>query len=251
LYSSVTRIDVLGGAFKLNSSYSGIGFGSSTMVENLTIANGFFDCTLVTAGDCFRANTVTIEKGSTSVITGRTKAVNHTGWNIREGANLYFEYLSTSEREDKLVGHTMIHLGSILLPVASVHALTIRRLDGTDNDDNEEREFVFDGNRAQGCAFSVGSVGNYGIGFSSNSGAVVGRLHHDSNTSFDASIEGDNFFSTVDYVRPTTTPRATKTPGLTRTGQFTAGVDYRRSPRCFLWTVGLFTFPDEGWFLRS
>jgi hypothetical protein len=111
------------------------------------------------------------------------------GWDISESGNLYFEYLSTSGRESNFAGQSLLHLGSIALPYRGVYALTVQKVGhpGTIS-------VFFDGSRAHGCAFSVGSVGNYTINFTSGLGVSSGRLEHDGIFLFAADVLGDNFF---------------------------------------------------------
>jgi hypothetical protein len=93
----------------------------------------------------------------------------------------------------------------------------------------------FNGTRAQGFAFSVGSIGGYSIDFKSLLPGVVGRLRHDESFSFDAALPEDNFFPITDDVlfatptptptptpRPSTTPTPTPTPVPTDTSRFVA-----------------------------
>jgi hypothetical protein len=127
VWTIVHHIDLINGSFTLSSSWQGVGTDSGS----ITVLNGFFDCSA--AAECFSASAVRIGNGSTAIVSGVQKVVSFTGWEIAEGANLCFEYLSTSTREEHLTGHTMIHLGSIFLPYPAVYALEIQKLDGEDN----------------------------------------------------------------------------------------------------------------------
>jgi hypothetical protein len=183
----------MNGSFTLNCSQAGVGFGASKSVPSLAIQGGIFDC--IAASVCFSATSVTIGNGSTVVITGQQSVVTSSGWDISSQATLNFEYLSGSSVEANLTGLALIHAGSVLLPYSGLYALRIERLDGS----GDVREIVFNGTRASGCAFSVGSVGSYAIYFESVLPGVIGRLHHIEIFSFDAAVLGDNFFSVANY----------------------------------------------------
>jgi hypothetical protein len=201
--SKVTRIEVTDGLLTLNSSRSGIGFGSSTsVVDVLRILNGVFDCTGVTASACFAATAVQFGAGSTSVITRQENVVSSAGWAISGSANLYFEYISTSSREVNLVQRPMIHVKLVTLPFPTTYAMAVHKIDANGNDAEFEREVTLDWTRAQGFAFSVREIGNYSISFTIASSGVVGRLHHDWDFVFGAEVQGDNFFLTADYAMP-------------------------------------------------
>jgi hypothetical protein len=173
---------------------------------------GVFDCRRVSSSHCFRATAVSIQNLS-SVITGKENVVSLSGWSIPAQARLYFEYVAASAQE-AFVGIPMILMELVNLPYPAVYALTVQTPAG-----HIEREVIFDRGRAQGCAFSVGSMGDYYILFRSQTPGVVGRLHHNYTYPFGADLSGDNFFSVADYLLlptiGTDTPTATATPPAT------------------------------------
>jgi hypothetical protein len=159
---------------------------------------------------------VTIGNGSTVVITAQQALVSTTGWAFSDRANLHFEHLSDSAKETKLAGVPVIHIGSLFLPYSALYALIIERRDANGNPGGFEREVIFNGTRANGLAFSVGSLGNYSISFRSVLPGVVGRLHHNESFAFNADLLGDNFFSFAEYLLlptlPTESHTATESP---------------------------------------
>jgi hypothetical protein len=108
------------------------------------------------------------------------------------------------------------------LAIAAVYRLSIRWEGG--NDGGFERELIFDGTRSRGCAFSVGSVGNYSIFFSSAAPPLRGQLEHDRLFSFVAADPYDTLYSAVplyfatESVPASATALATPTSTATRPG---------------------------------
>jgi hypothetical protein len=207
---SVGSLGELGGnVLTLASPAAGIGG-----IASLAIAGGVFDCTGVTGGACLSASTVRIGAGSTVAITGRPTVVDSADCVIASGADVYFEYLGDSQKE-QLMGRALIHVGSISLPSAGVYTLRISKVDANGAGGVFEREVTFNKTRAQGCAFSVGSVGYYNISFRSN--AFNGNLQHDRSYVFAASAVGDNLIALADHI-PLATP--SHTPPKTPSGSF-------------------------------
>jgi hypothetical protein len=211
--ATVSSIEVAGGALTLNSSGAGIGAGSS--LGRLTIHNGAFDCTAVTAGACLSGSAVVIGTGSSVVIAGSETVLGSPNTTIEEDAEAYFQYVGNSS-EEQFEGIPMIHVGSILLPYPTLYALTIG------DDGGFEREIIFDGNRFQGGAFSVPSIGKYSLAFRSVGPGVNGILHHNASGSFGATRLGDNFYSIADYT-------LLSTPNPTPTSQFVASAAFPAS----------------------
>jgi hypothetical protein len=221
--SSVGRIDIVSGIFALNSPHSGIGFGWSTAVENVTIEGGVFDCTGVTGSACFSGNKVRVGNGSTIVTTGKPTFVSGSAWEISDAVDLFVEYTLNSTREDNITGHRFLHVGSFALPADGAYAVEIARVDGTQKSEGAPiRALFIDWPEIQSFGFSVDSPGNYSILFNGPVGGFVGYLEHDGIQSFGADVRGDNFFSTVGYVSlpPTVpqTPVPTGTPVATGVG---------------------------------
>jgi hypothetical protein len=84
-----------------------------------------------------------------------------------------------------------------------------------------ERQVTFNASRSPGCAFTVGSVGNYSIAFNSISPPSSGRLGHDGIPLFSASGPYDNWYSAAPLYFPTDSPHATATSSRTPTGSRT------------------------------
>jgi hypothetical protein len=225
--STVQNLTIVGGTIIIGSSYSGIGSGPATSIggssiDNLTIHGGFFDCHALTSGVCFNASLLTFAGGSTMAITsGRTMTASSSpfGWQIIGLPNLYFEYLSNSSDEG-LTSIPLIHLESIELTSEAVYYLTISRIAG--NEPGFEREVIFNGLRARGCAFSVGSPGNYSILIRSTEPEFRGRLVHDGIPSFLVSESSDSFYSRVGVIHLAQTPRPTPPSSPTETDGFTS-----------------------------
>jgi hypothetical protein len=105
----------------------------------------------------------------------------------------------------------ILHLDSIPFPYATIYRLTIHRSE--ESDSPTERELIFDSGRSRGCAFTVGSIGNYSIFFSSISPESSGQLRHDGVATFFAAGGFDNFYSNVQVlVQPTASQAMTRTP---------------------------------------
>jgi hypothetical protein len=135
--------------------------------------------------------------------------------------SLYFEYMSNSSLEG-LTGAPILHLASTSLAISTLYRLSIWRED--ESGGRLERDLIFDGSRSQGCAFTVGSVGNYSIFFNSISPRLSGQLLHDGLFSFFAAGGWDNLYSAVPFYSPegsaprSTIPRtvtSSETPPLT------------------------------------
>jgi hypothetical protein len=212
--SPVSRIDVIDGSFTLNSLYSGIGLGPSASVDSLTIRSGFFDCSAVTSKACFDAESVTFANGSAVVVSGFGTVVHSTSSGVSGSPNVYFEYLSASSAEESLK-MPLLHLESISLPHPTIYRLTIRR-SALDDPGEEVQQIAFNKSRSRGCAFSVGSVGNYSIRFTSELPRLQGLLHHNGDFDFSADAERDTLYLNVDYL-----PDATLPPTSSSTAQFT------------------------------
>jgi hypothetical protein len=127
--------------------------------------------------------------------------------------SLYFEYLRVYFDEplpELIAGVPILHLAPLMDLVKTVYTFTIRR----DSDDGAEfeRQVVFNAS-SQGCAFTVGDVGNYSVAFESVSPPLSGQLGHgDAITSFSVTDEADNIYWTVPYWFATESPAATATP---------------------------------------
>jgi hypothetical protein len=217
--STVAKLSILGGHITLKSSHSGIGFGPSTAVDQLTIANAFFDCSAVTSAACFNASSLTFAEGSVMAITNRPTVAGSAGWQIIGVPSLYFEYLSISSGEG-LTSIPLIHLESIELPSRAVSVLTIKQMDGPEP--VFEREVVFNALGSRGCAFSVGSIANYSILIRSTEPELNGRLVHDGIPSFSASGPSDTVYSNVQLFYASHTPKQSLHASPTATGLFTS-----------------------------
>jgi hypothetical protein len=101
----------------------------------------------------------------------------------------------------------LIHLESIELTSAAVYYLTISRIDG--NEPGFEREVIFNGIRARGCAFSVRSPGNYSILIRSTEPESRGRLVHDGIPSFSVSELSDSFYTSANVIHLAQSPGPT------------------------------------------
>jgi hypothetical protein len=144
------------------------------------------------------------------VITGYRKIGSSSSWGISGNPDLYFEYVSSSEKEE-LTALELLHLRNISLPYPAIYALMVRESAG-----EFARTVIFNKDQSTGCAFSVPDVGNYSISFESVSPGVVGLLHFDGNVLFSVNESGDNIYDTVDFIL-SPTPSVTRTPTLSAT----------------------------------
>jgi hypothetical protein len=159
------------------------------------IGDGFFDCSALENKPCFNVNSLTLNNGSITVITNSTQiGPSFQTVNIVGNAELYFEYLSESSKEE-FTGIPLIHLDSISLPSVSLYKLMIEEIKG-----KHEREIIFDAGRLQGCGFSVESVGNYSISVESDPSEWKGHLVHNESLVFSVNGSWDNFYSDVSFV---------------------------------------------------
>jgi hypothetical protein len=183
--------------------------------------NGFFDCSALNDTFCFNSSSLTFQDGDVRAITNYRTVGASSSSAISGFPSLYFEYVSNSSVEG-LVGLPIVHLESISLYIAAIYGLSIRRDGG--NDGGFERELVFDRTRSRGCAFTVGSVGNYSIFFSSASPPLRGRLWHDGLFSFFAGDPYHDLYSAVPFYFSTesasslATPTSSATPPSTPSG---------------------------------
>jgi hypothetical protein len=218
--STVQSLTVSGGTITLNGSHSGIGSGTSatsgwSSLDRLTVTQGFFDCSALISISCFNARSHTFATGSIVAVTSSRTITASSAWQITGSPNLYFEYLSDSSQEG-LSSIPLIHLPSIQVPYRTIYVLTIHRIVG--NSAQFEREVEFNASRSRGCAFSVSSIGEYSILFSSAEPEMSGYLVHDGIGFFAATKRSDNLYSSVQLSYPTNTPprsRATDSPSPT------------------------------------
>jgi hypothetical protein len=200
---------ILNGSFYLQGSpgYPGIDTG-----DNLTIVNGFFDCSTIDSSFCFNSSALTFQNGSATAITNYSTVGPSFQSLISGSSSLYFEYLSDSSQE-WLSGLPMLHLKSISFFYSTIYALTIRQ-EG-ESDIRFERELIFNASRSRGCAFTVGGIGNYSIFYNSTSPPSQGRLGHDGLLFFSVSGPYDNVYSAVPVSFGTATSSETiaVTPG--------------------------------------
>jgi hypothetical protein len=139
-------------------------------------------------------------------------------------------------------------VGSILFPAPARYALTIEKVGENDTDRAFERELILDKSRFEGCAFSVRSVGNYSLSFRRGEPGedVVIRLHHNGSLSFNADVQGDNFFPSADLLVPTLTPA---TSAMATTSFTTPFGRYHPGKMCV--TVGSFHIMMSSILLRD
>jgi hypothetical protein len=90
---------------------------------------------------------------------------------ISERAELYFEYVGNSASEGAL-SPLLLHLISTDLPGSTPYLLTVQKV----SDSEGVRTVLFNRTRAQGCAFTVPSVGTYELFFDSVPPGSRGRL---------------------------------------------------------------------------
>jgi hypothetical protein len=109
----------------------------------------------------------------------------------------------------------MLHLKSISFFYSTIYTLTIRQ-EG-ESGIGFERELIFNASHSQGCAFTVGGIGNYSIFFNSSSPPSQGRLGHDGLLFFSVFGPYDHVYSAVPVSFGTTTSSETiaVTPGMT------------------------------------
>jgi hypothetical protein len=203
--STVSQLVITNGSFRVrtSSAYSGIGSGPfSSSQDTVTIVNGLFDCSALHSSSCFNSSSLTFQDGSTKAVTDYLTVGPSTRSTVRGSGSLHFEYLSASTPE-LMEGVPMLHLDSISLPYPTFYTLKI--MEEVANGVGFERELLFDSSHSRGCAFTVGSVGNYNIFFSSSSPESSGRLGHDGIVSFFAASPSDNFFSNIHSVFQTPT----------------------------------------------
>jgi hypothetical protein len=155
---SVGTMSIMNGSLRFVATAPGPGI---TAIGPVTIWNGVFDCTsLMIDVDCFSAP-LTFANGSTTVIAKSGKVLAPAaGAQALGSSELHFEYLADSV-EENVTGVPLIHLGSIPVPVRTLYILNITGID--DDTQDFSREVVFDATLVQGCAFSVGPLGNYTI----------------------------------------------------------------------------------------
>jgi hypothetical protein len=207
---SVGTMSIMNGSLKFVATASGPGI---TAIGPVTIWNGVFDCTALMIGvDCFSAP-LTFANGSTTVIAKSGKVLAPaSGARALGSSELHFEYLASSV-EENLTGVPLIHLGSIPVPVRTRYLLNITGID--EDTQNFSREVVFDAGRVQGCAFSVGPLGDYTISAESATLGLHVPLSLDGNLSFAVTELSDIVVQAAPA--PTVTPLLTPTPPVTPT----------------------------------
>jgi hypothetical protein len=72
-----------------------------------------------------KATSVTFGTGSLTAITGYSRIGSAPNWGISGNPQLYFEYLTSTEKE-QLTALPLLHLKSIALPYPMVVLLTVR-----------------------------------------------------------------------------------------------------------------------------
>jgi hypothetical protein len=209
--SNVSQLIVVNGSFRLRavSPYAGIGTtGFSPSTDTVTIVNGFFDCSALNSTFCINSNALIFRDGSTTAITTYRTVCPSSESRILGFAHLYFEYLSLSSPEH-LTGLPILHLESISFAYRTVYTLSIML--AVKDDERFERELIFNATRSRGCAFTVGSLGNYSIFFKSASPPSSGRLEHDGIQSFFAAGPYDTLYSAAPVNFPSESVHATAT----------------------------------------
>jgi hypothetical protein len=193
--SFVSNLVIRNGSFTLSSSYYGIGPGhGGSTVGPVTIHNGVFDCSGVTSAHCFDSLS-SFDGGPVSVITS-SLYVGLTKSRLSASTDLYYEYLSSSIAEGESAP-LMIHLASTQLPDSNPYILTIQKI-GAGGEAEVVRTVVFNRTRAQGCAFTVPSSGNYQLWFDSLPPGSSGRLTlAGGDLQFPTATSGDKLFSNV------------------------------------------------------
>jgi hypothetical protein len=181
--------------------------------------NGFFDCSALKNTFCFNSSALTFQDGDITAIANYRAVGPSSKPEIYGFPSLYFEYISQSSQE-WFIGLPILDLESTSLAIATVYRLSIRREGG--NDGGSERQLIFDSTRSRGCAFTVGSVGNYSIFFSSAVPSLSGRLGHDDVFSFFAADPYDNLYSAVPFDFSTESAPASATNSYTPTSTQTA-----------------------------
>jgi hypothetical protein len=101
------------------------------------------------------------------------------------------------------MGLPILHLDSISLPYSAIYTLRVR--EESENGVGFERDLIFNGSRATGCAFTVGPMENYTVFFNSVFPESSGRLGHDGMDSFGVFGAYDNFYSPVTFYSATET----------------------------------------------
>jgi hypothetical protein len=99
--SAVSELVIVNGSFRVRSlsSHAGIGFGPARGTGPITVFNGFFDCSGVSANSCFNSSSLTFRDGNATAITNYRTVGPSSNSQVSGSSSLYFEYLSDSNRE--------------------------------------------------------------------------------------------------------------------------------------------------------